>query len=152
MSIEPWARLMMFITPKASDTPIAIRNSTSPNCSPLNPCSSRSPAVTSLHRTFRGEVVGALLEDGAGQLDVKAAVRALVDDAGVVVLDRLVVVVELERSAHALEIGLLQGSAERVLVLEVALHLAHRGVEQHGRVVSHRGVACWITIEFLAER
>src|SRR5947207_8963601 len=113
---------MTFITPKASDTPIAIRNSTSPNCSPLNPCSSRSPDVTSLqrasfHPTLGSEIVGPVVQDGPGQLDVKAAVGALVHHTGVVVLDRLVVVVELERPAHALEVGLLQRRAKGVLVL-----------------------------------
>src|SRR5439155_21218906 len=109
---------------KASDTPIAIRNSTSPNCRPLKPCSSSSPAVTSFHRAFCSEIVRPLIQDGPGRLDVEAAVRALVDHAGVVVLDRLVVVVEPERPAHALEVRLLQRGAESILVLEVALDLA----------------------------
>src|SRR5713226_8135037 len=141
ISIEPCARLMMFITPKASDTPIAIRNSTRPNWTPLNPCSSRSPAVTSFHRALGGEVVGAHLLDGARQLDVQAAVGTHVDHAGVGVLDRLVVMIELEGAAHALEIRFLERGAEGVLVPDVAFHLAHRGVEQHDRVVGHGGVA-----------
>src|SRR3954465_12682591 len=59
ISIEPCARLMTFITPKASDTPIAIRNSTSPNWRPLNPCPSSSPAATPT--AGRAAVRGSLL-------------------------------------------------------------------------------------------
>src|SRR6516165_8735257 len=56
MNSEPWARLMTRMMPNTSVTPTAIRNSISPNCTPLKSCSTRSASVMmarSLRRRWR---------------------------------------------------------------------------------------------------
>src|SRR3977135_3921704 len=41
MNSEPWARLMMPMTPKISVSPLAMRNSSRPYWTPLSSCASR---------------------------------------------------------------------------------------------------------------
>src|SRR6266545_5311237 len=41
MKSEPWARLMMPMTPKISVSPLAMRKSSRPYCTPLRSCASR---------------------------------------------------------------------------------------------------------------
>src|SRR5690606_41066581 len=51
-----------------------------------------------------------------------------------------VVGIELERTAHRLEVGFAQRGNESVFVGEVALHLAQCGIQQAGGVVRLSGV------------
>src|SRR5438128_904921 len=77
------------------------------------------------HRALRSKDVARVLGERPQRLDVEAAVGARLHHADVGVLDRLVVAVEAERPAHALEVGFPQRRAQGILVLDIALHFAH---------------------------
>src|SRR3970282_2419140 len=156
----------MSMMPNTSVRPAARRNSIRPTCSPFSPCSSSSSALINGLLPPQGETkespsplmgeggdgggmgrlhlaglhvgVGMILENGADDAVGEAPLLVLGDQAQVVVLYRIVVLVEAERAADRLEIGLAQGGAESALVLDPALHRAHRRVDQQPRVVSLR--------------
>ena len=81
-----------------------------------------------------------LLQRRPDRLQAHAALGVLRDLEHVHVLDREVVVAELEVAAHALEVRRLERRHERLLVGDVALDLADRGVEQQRGVVRLRRV------------
>src|SRR6476620_101731 len=115
--------------PSTSVSPAASRNSIRPSCSPFRSCSAARVALTaSLHRAFAHVRIGVVPEHRAHGLVGDAALRILLDDAQVVVLYRVLVAIELERPAHGLELGRGECRAQRLLVLEIAAYLAHRGV------------------------
>src|SRR5215831_158363 len=105
----------MSMMPNTSVRPAASRNSISPNCRPFRNCSrmrtqdmqrgGRGTARTFLlHRAVLHVGVAAVLEDRAHGLVDDAPLRVLADHAQVVVLDRGLVAVELERAAYRLEL------------------------------------------------
>src|SRR5512134_437374 len=134
MYSEPCARLIMSITPNTSVRPAASRNSIRPNCSPLSNCSTISSVgmrAASLHRAGADVGVAVVLQDRlADRLVDQPAFAVRTDRAHVVVLDRVLVGVELERPAHRVEACRLQRLAQRLAVFQLALHVAHRGVDQ----------------------
>src|SRR5262252_5636284 len=154
MYSEPCARLIMSITPNTSVSPAASRNSITPNCSPLSSCSTissqgmrRAPARAgprpgrfgggSFHLAVADVGVAVVLQDRrAERLVDEAALAVGADRAHVVVLDRVLVGVELERPAHRVEVRRLQRLAQALAVVELALDVAHRGVDQLGGVVA----------------
>src|SRR5688572_21824725 len=148
MYSEPWARLIMSMMPNTSVRPAASRNNIKPNCRPLSACSSTrmSMIASGPGRSVRGHLagrrvgVGLGLEDGAQRPVGDAALRVAADHAQVVVLHREVVAVELEGAAHRFEPGCFERLAQRGLVVELALDIAHRGVYQARRVVALEGV------------
>src|SRR5882672_2896357 len=143
MYSEPCARLIMSMMPNTSVRPAASRNSIKPNCRPLRACSRTRTTTALLHRAVLHVGVAAILEDRAHGLVDEAPLRVLADHAQVVVLDRVLVAVESEGTAHRLELGGLERPAHRFLVLDPALDLAHRRIDQQRGVIAlrreHRG-------------
>src|SRR5437868_1866862 len=111
MYSEPCARLTRFMMPKTSVRPAAIRNSMTPNCSPLRHCSTtrsqfNGPLCLPLHRTLLIVGVLVVLEHRLLDLHLDLAAWALYRAQQVEVLDRGVVDVERELAARRLEVGL----------------------------------------------
>src|SRR5689334_2661032 len=109
----PCARLMKSMTPKTRVSPAAIRNSRTPSCSPLRVWTrtrladiAAAPASWSLHRAVFCERIGVIGEDLLVDLGLEFSVRPLRHLDEVKVLDRVVVVAELEGTAQGLEVGL----------------------------------------------
>src|SRR5438874_12261397 len=144
----------MSMMPNTSVRPAASRNSISPNCTPFSDCSRKriadtrsgtepelvrapSPNSKLLHRAVFEPEVAVVLEDGA-DLAVDDAPLAVLDQrAHVVILDRRAVRRLLPRPARGLgALGRLhQRGAERLRVLDLALRVAHRLVDdQRGGV------------------
>src|SRR5690349_24865321 len=126
MYSEPCARLTRFMMPKTSVRPAAIRNSMTPNCSPLRHCSTtrsqfNGRARLPLHRTLLVVGVLVVLEDGFLNLHLDVPARALHRAQQVEVLDGGVVDVERELAARGLEVGLPHGRDHPLLVGEIAL-------------------------------
>src|SRR5215471_18183020 len=101
----------MSMMPNTSVRPAASRNSIRPNCRPFRNCSRMRTQDTRfpdrcelLHRAVLHVRVAAVLEDRPDGLVDEPPLRVLADDAQVVVLDRVLVAVELERPAHRLEL------------------------------------------------
>src|SRR5919201_3956683 len=135
MYSEPCARLTRFMMPKTSVRPAAIRNSMTPNCSPLRHCSTtrsqlNGPVRLRLHRTL--VIVGILvvLEDRLLDLHLDLAAGALHGSEQVEVLDRGMVHVEGELSTRGFEIRLAHGRDHALLVDQIALPRAHSRVDQ----------------------
>src|SRR5438270_8053768 len=124
----------MSITPNTSVRPAASRNSINPNCRPLRACSTTSTAGSALHRAALHVGVAVVLQDRlVERLVDQAALAVAADRANVVVLDRILVAVELERPADRLEARRLERLQHRGLVLEPALGVAHcRGDQLRG--------------------
>src|SRR6188768_3307253 len=106
----PWARLMKSITPNTSVSPAAIRNSSTPSCSPFRVWTTRrvvlmvrtallSPA--SVHRALVGIGVAVMREHGRDPAGDDLAVVALHHLGQVEVLHREVVLVPGEIAADA---------------------------------------------------
>src|SRR6476646_7072846 len=120
--------------PNTSVSPAASRNSSRPNCRPFRHCSMNSvmtrslsrlrappqanggsapapppsrPRAGSLHRAFVVELILAVLDDGGDGLE-HVVVALFHHVLQIEVLDRDVVVAELESAAHRLEVGFLQ--------------------------------------------
>src|SRR4051794_23997094 len=112
--------------PSTSVRPAAIRNSMTPYCRPFSSCSKTSAKlIGSLHGTLRGVGVAVVLQhDLIGLVAQPAAFFHDVTD--VVILDREVVVVESERSAHRFEVRLLERGEKGRLVLDAPVHCADR--------------------------
>ena len=83
--------------------------------------------------------VAPVLENGGNGLVDEAALRVLADHPKVVILDRILVGVQLERAVRRLEFGCLEGFAQRLLVLDFALEGLDRGVDHEGGIVALRG-------------
>src|SRR5665647_1391965 len=119
--------------PNTSVSPAASRNSSRPNCNPFRHCSMKSvmsscsqkyaaypqanggsanapppsySAPGSLHRALVVEVILAVLDDGGDGLEHEVALGVLDHVLQVEVLDRHMVVAELEIAAHRLAVGL----------------------------------------------
>src|SRR6266480_5673373 len=92
------------------------------------------------HRTFLNIGVAPVLEYGSHGLVDEAPLRILSHHAEVVVLDRVLVAVEPERTAHRLELRGLERLAHAFRILDPALHFTNRGVDEERRVVALRGV------------
>src|SRR6185295_15209597 len=150
----------MFMMPSTSVSPAAIRNSMTPYCRPFSICSKTRPQVMAKNKGARAPllkecvlrslplhlailVVGVLvllerlLQDLHG--DAVLVVR-LYRLQQVEVLDRVLVVVELELATHRVVVRLAHFLDQRLGVLQVALGAAHGGVDQHDRVVTLRAV------------
>src|SRR6266700_6619112 len=82
-------------------------------------------APKSLHRTFVGEAILAALDDGGDGFQRELTVGVLHHVLQIEILDRDVVVAELERAAHRLEIGFLHRRLHLVLLAGFALHRHH---------------------------
>src|SRR5262245_42049139 len=129
--------------PKTSVSPAAIRNSITPNWSPLRHCSTtrsqfNGRARLPLHRTLLVVGVLVILEDGFLDLHLDVPARALHRAQQVEVLDRGVVDVVRELSARRLEVGLPHGGDHPLLVGQIALHGTHGGVDQQYSVIALR--------------
>src|SRR5579871_63092 len=136
---------MRFMMPNTSVSPAAIRNSMTPSCRPFSAWNAtsdtsivmrrrvragpRRPRRLPLHRAVLGIGVAVIGQHGAAAELEQLAVLAhgLIE---VVVLDRELVVVELEWAAHRLEGRLAEGVAQRVLVVELAAGRLDGGVDQ----------------------
>src|SRR5690349_2690002 len=147
MYCTPCARLMKSITPNTSVSPAATRKSSTPNCSPFSTCTSRSCVVipcgadaASAHAAFGGPGVHVVLQHLPHSLGLELAVGALRHLAQPEVLHRELIGAEAEPAAHRGEVRGGDRLAQRVLVGELAAHLADCAVEQEGRVVAVRGV------------
>src|SRR2546427_6588345 len=95
---------MRFMIPKTSVSPAAIRNSITPNCSPLRHCSTtrsqfNGPVRLPLHRTLLVVGVLVVLEDGLLDLHLHVPARALHRPQQIEVLDRGVVDAEADRKS-----------------------------------------------------
>src|ERR1700674_614815 len=140
MYCTPWARLMKSITPNTSVSPAATRNSRTPSCSPLkhwttnravdmgdpgsdpsrrrrraraNDGGEGSDPVSLLQLAVFGVAVALALENLLHDLGLELAVGALGHLHEIEVLHREAVGVELEWSAHRLEVGLFEGGPQR---------------------------------------
>src|SRR6185312_2331451 len=116
MYCTPCARLMKSITPNTSVSPAAIRNSSTPSCSPFSvwtrrrvtdiaplhpsPPRGEGQARDSLHRAILHVRIGVVGEHLLGDLRLILAVRALGHLHQVEVLDRIVIGVEFEIPAQ----------------------------------------------------
>src|SRR5438067_8610323 len=164
MYSEPCARLIMSMMPNTSVSPAASRNSISPNCTPFRDCSRKRIAdmkigtvpifpARLLHRAVFEPEVAVVLEDGADLAVDDAPVAVLDQRAHVVILDRRAVRRLLPRPARRLgALGRLhQRGAERSCVLDLALGVAHRLVDdQRGGVAllgEERGQALVLLLE-----
>src|SRR5688500_13198480 len=127
----------MSMMPNTSVRPAASRNSISPNCRPLSPCSRIRIQDRSalLHAAFLDVGIAVVLEHRADGLVHQAALRVLAHHPEIVVLDGILVAVELERAAHGVELGRSERLAYRFYVLDLAFHVAHRGVEEQRSVI-----------------
>src|ERR671914_1873842 len=151
--------------PSTSVSPAARRNSITPSCTPFRSCSKTRAKVMPpfLPRNKKGAdpapflppirrlpfhlaflVVGVLviLEDLLLDLHRDAFRRLGVLDRPqqVEVLDRVMVVVELEVPAYRLVVRLAHRGHHALGVLDVALDRAHRGVDEKNAVVALRAV------------
>ena len=102
----------------------------------------RPVTISPFHRAFL--VIGVLpvLDRGVPQLGFQGSLVVLDHLHDLQVLDRVVVVVELERTAHQFEIGLAQRRPHGILVLDPAVHLSDCGVDELDCVVAQaRNVA-----------
>src|ERR1019366_2805121 len=125
--------------PNTSVNPAASRNSSRPNCNPFRNCSTTSsmdtlhraerktaaarerrrrmgPEPRSLHRAFVVEAILIILDDGGDGLERELAVGVLHHVLQIEVLDRDVIIAELEGAAQRLEIRLLHLRLHRVLL------------------------------------
>src|SRR5712691_9529810 len=91
-----------------------------------------------LHRAFLVIGILPIFDRGVLQRGLQISVLVLLHLHDVEVLDREVVVVELERTAHRLEVGLAQRGAHGVLVLALAAHIRNRRVDELDGVVAER--------------
>src|ERR1043166_5915462 len=133
----PCARLMRSITPNTNVSPAAIRNSSTPSCSPLRICTKRRDDIrisdvrdqlpeigivlltsdirhltsVSLHSAVLRVGVLVIREHLLGDLGLELAVRALHHLDQIEVLDGIMIVAELEIAAQRLEVGLLERGA-----------------------------------------
>src|SRR2546429_2197310 len=159
MYSDPCARLIMSMMPKTSVSPAASRNSISPNCRPFSDCSrtriagirnrgqspisnwALTPISGLLHAAVFEPEVLVLLEDGADLAVDDAPVLVLDEFAHVVVLDRRAIRRFLEVPARAVRAlrRLHQRRMERFLVLDLALRVAHRLVDDERRGVALLG-------------
>src|SRR5262249_51542119 len=146
----PCARLMRSITPNTSVSPAAIRNSSTPSCSPLRICTKSKEDIrishhdpvaviarprahrwwarplrlrcaalahpTSFHRTVFRVGVLVIREHLLGDLGLELAVLALGRLDQIEVLDRIVIIAELEIAPQRFEVGLLERGTQRILV------------------------------------
>src|SRR5882762_9656912 len=139
--------------PNTSVSPAAMRKSITPYWRPLSVCSSTSAAFICawprrgtgarrlpLHRALGGVRVLVVLEDGLLDLHRELAVGRLDRLEQVEVLDREVVHVVLVRPACRLVVGLSHRRDHALLVGEVGLDGADRGVDQQDAVVALRAV------------
>src|SRR5690606_16911773 len=143
MYSEPCARLTMSMMPNTSVRPAASKNSIRPNCRPFSSCSSMSiesiaKACSAAHPALLRVGVAVLFHHGTDELVGHLPLFIPDDLAQVVILDREVIGVERERTTHRGKVGLLQGLAQRILVLEIAVYLLDGGVDQLGRVIAAR--------------
>src|SRR2546425_4604864 len=127
--------------PKTSVRPAAIRNSMTPNCSPLRHCSTtrsqfNGPLRLPLHRTLLIVGVLVVLEDRLLDLHLHLPAGPLHRPQQVEVLNRSVVDVERELPAGRPEVGLAHGRDHALPVAEVALDRAHSGIDQQHAVVA----------------
>src|SRR5258708_6576394 len=98
--------------PKTSVSPAASRNSSSPNgkkagsrvCSATLRAALR-PGHESFHRALVVEAILVVLDDGRDGLERELAVSVLDDVLQIEILDRHVVVAELEAAAQRLKVG-----------------------------------------------
>src|SRR5262245_4740733 len=153
MYSEPCARFTMFMMPSTSVSPAAIRNSMTPYCRPFSNCSKTSPQLMAQKirapaRPYSEDVlrnlpfhlavlvVGVLvllerlLQDPHGDAVLVVRLHRLQQ---VEILDRVLVVVELELAAHRGVVRLAHFPDQRLRVLQVPLGAAHGGVDQHDR-------------------
>src|SRR5437870_6886413 len=102
----------MSMTPKISVRPAASRNNISPNCRPFSACSrTKIPVIAGglLHRALLHVSVAVILEDRlVERLVDQSALAVGTNGAHVIVLDRILIRVEAKRSAHRIELGVLQ--------------------------------------------
>src|SRR5262249_56747774 len=127
MYSEPCARLTRFMMPKTSVRPAAIRNSMTPNWSPLRHCSTtrsqfNGRARLPLHRALLVVRVLVVLEHRLLNLHLDLTARSLHGLEEIEVLDRVVIHVVRERAARGLEIGFAHGGDHALLVAQIALH------------------------------
>src|SRR6185369_7203560 len=156
MYSEPCARLIMSITPNTSVSPAASRYSMKPSCRPLSACSIRKRPLTAAlfgHLALLRIRVAAIPQDRfAERLVDQAALPVAAHRAHIVVLDRVLVVVEFEGSAHRVESGGPQRAPHGFLVLQISLDVAYRGVDELGGIVAlrrvERGHALVLFLEF----
>src|SRR5215212_11827742 len=118
MYCTPCARLMKSITPNTRVRPEAIRNSSTPSCSPLRICTMRRVVfiLLSLHRAIFRVRVGVAFENLLVDLGLELAVGTLGHLHQVEVLDRIMVGVEAECAAQRGEVGLLERRPQRLAV------------------------------------
>src|SRR5690606_18375591 len=131
MYSEPWARLIRSMMPNTSVSPAASRNSIRPNCRLLSNCSSRRIPLmrarsggSGRHLALADVRIGMVFQHAPHELVGHAALGILDDFAQVVVLDGIVVGIEPERAPDGFEGRRFQRLAQRILVLQVAVHLA----------------------------
>src|SRR3954470_16675842 len=157
--------------PRTSVSPAAIRKSMTPYCRPFSSCSKTRPQVMAKNKGavrpyskvsfFRNLpfhlavlMVGVLvflerlLQDLHGDAVLVVGLHRLQE---IEVLDRMLVVVELELAAHRVVVRLAHFLDQRLDVLEVALGAAHGGVDQHDRVVALRAIERRRVTELLFE-
>src|ERR1043165_1286206 len=99
-----------------------------------------SDASTSLHRALVMEAVLVVFDDRFDRLEHDLAVRILDGVLQIEILNRDVVVAELEGAAHRLEVGLFHRLAQRLLVGNAALGAVQGRVDQEGGVVALRAI------------
>src|SRR5262249_31910458 len=92
-----------------------------------------------LHRAFLVIGILPIFDRGILQRGLYISLLILLPLHDVEFLDRELVVVELERPAHRLEVGLAQRGAHGVLVLYLAAHRGDRRVDELDGVVAERG-------------
>src|SRR3954468_11670151 len=163
---EPCARLIMSMMPNTSVRPAASRNSMRPNWTPFSPCSKKriadinwglTPINALLHAAFAQPVVLVVLQDSGDLFVDDATLAVLHQGAHVVVLDRGAVRRLLPRAARRFRaLGRLhQSGAESLRILDLALRVLHRLVDDQRRGVSllrvQRGNALVLLLEFLDE-
>src|SRR6187431_1255344 len=147
------------MVPKASVTPTAIRNSISPSCRALKDCSARNAigmtaaagvgARSALQWTGAVMRVLDVLLDDLEEFHIVFAVIGLFDPLQDDVLDRKIVVVELEVATQRLEVRLFQCSAELVGIFRSSF--PQRGVEQKDGVILEHGELRRVAPVLLAE-
>src|SRR5712675_1422234 len=147
----------MFMMPSTSVRPAAIRNSITPSWSPFSNCSKtrarviKKGAAAPLEKSILERALFQLAFLMVGVLVLRE--RLLHDFHGdavlvvgldglqqVEVLDRVVVVVELELAADRVVVRLVHCRRERLGVFQVAFGGAHRRVDEQDRVVALRAI------------
>src|SRR5262249_50883567 len=156
MYSEPCARLTRFMMPKTSVRPAAIRNSMTPNWSPLRHCSTTRSQFNGrvrlpLHRALLVVGVLVVLEDRLLDLHLDLAARRLHGPEEIEVLDRVVVHVVRELAPRGLEVRLAHGRNHGLLVVEVSLGGADGGVDEQDPVVALSAVERRRVAELLLE-